>query len=431
MPSARSLLVATLCGATGTALARENGGHYHDQMQAKAIARRDAATTSNPPKCIYDRPWQPKNNPSVMVFLYHAGCPANPKDAWPIAIDPVTKQCTDSFFVDLAKGCKSVMAVLNPCRGPYSDNHPNLEAMQICTKMLSDAGVEMVGYTHTKVTGMNSEGIWTPVGFESLPSIFATMDQWTKQMKFIPNFKGFFLDDTTNHIDTKNMKWGVNHTEKYVEIVNYAHKLLPEATIVLNPGVFPDMSLLTPAPGYPIPAQISIPFENFAWRWKPDDTGSCAKSMWTTKKGQFGVGPWCPFVPEYDELETFKAAVEAGKTIAAGAVHTATREFAFTQAKVAFDAKLKYFYATDRNLTNDPWKGLPSFWEDYLKMLADGEDPLPTNQSTTTPTGTPSADNQQVQQGSPSSASSAGIFAPTLGAMLLAVLAPLVANVVY
>eukprot|EP00123_Amoebidium_parasiticum_P018001 comp24066_c1_seq4/m.43254 comp24066_c1_seq4/g.43254 ORF comp24066_c1_seq4/g.43254 comp24066_c1_seq4/m.43254 type:complete len:144 (-) comp24066_c1_seq4:141-572(-) len=142
-------------------------------------------------------------------------------------------------------------------------------------RMLSANNVMMVGYVYTKIAKMDpATGIWSTSGMRDMSEVARDMDRWVSIAQGLPNFRGFFLDDTTNYYQILYNAFGVDHLWWYRTLVNMGKQKLPNAQIVLNPGSFTDLRLMRadPANGYPVAAEITIPFEDYAWRWRPAST---------------------------------------------------------------------------------------------------------------------------------------------------------------
>eukprot|EP00123_Amoebidium_parasiticum_P014699 comp22605_c0_seq1/m.34678 comp22605_c0_seq1/g.34678 ORF comp22605_c0_seq1/g.34678 comp22605_c0_seq1/m.34678 type:complete len:300 (-) comp22605_c0_seq1:406-1305(-) len=292
---------------------------------------------------------------------------------WDIEYDPATGECTDDYFLEVAKGCRSVLAVVNPGDGTVPWGTKKSEGLKACMKMLGENGVQMVAYVFTKIAKMDPDtGVWTTSGLRPIGDFKREVNNWVDHYGDVPNFNGIFLDDTSNYWETTTNRFGANHIAHYRKLINYVKQKLPGAITVLNPGSFVHLDLLRPAKGFPSPGDISIPFEDYARVWRPPGD-NCRKVQWNTEHGTWGPGPWCPAVPELDHVEDFKAAVESGEITVAAVIHSGSWVFARREAKTAQNSNFRYFYATDRKLVNDPWIGVPSFWHKYLQYLNDSE----------------------------------------------------------
>eukprot|EP00124_Ichthyophonus_hoferi_P005488 Ihof_evm1s809 gene=Ihof_evmTU1s809 len=263
------------------------------------------------PECIYKHPNAPTTLPSILIPLYHS----TPK------FNQATGVCTDEIFMNVAKGCNSVLVVINPNSGPAIPGSFHHNGHRACAKMLSGNNVTIVGYVKTKEAYMDpATGGWTTTGIRNLEDTKRDIDIWVDNFKDIPGYKGIFVDETSTHHQTVTEQWDVDHTAVYREIINYIKYKFPNGLVVLNPGSFPHTSLLDPAPGFPQPADISCPYEDTAAKWSPKD-GDCSSLQWTNDMGSFGPGPWCKNVPQWDELESFKNGVSNGDYNAAALLH--------------------------------------------------------------------------------------------------------------
>lgn len=75
------------------------------------------------------------------------------------------------------------------------------------------------------------------------------------------------------HVMFKKIKLPIAFSKSYFypQLVTLGKTKIAHALTVLNPGSFIDLRLMRadPAAGYPEPADITIPFEDYAWRWRP------------------------------------------------------------------------------------------------------------------------------------------------------------------
>eukprot|EP00123_Amoebidium_parasiticum_P006361 comp17325_c0_seq1/m.16522 comp17325_c0_seq1/g.16522 ORF comp17325_c0_seq1/g.16522 comp17325_c0_seq1/m.16522 type:complete len:441 (-) comp17325_c0_seq1:477-1799(-) len=346
---------------TEAVLSRDRRGGSNAKAQKRSGPVPNATIAPQPTiQPIYRSPNPPTKLPSILIPMYHS-------DSLKVSAQGV---CEDEYFLRVAKGGKAVLAVVNPENGPKPAGSEWALKFKACLMLLGQAGVRMVGYLGTKVSAVDKIGIWHTSGMRPVKDIEADIDNWLDNHKDVPNFSGIFLDDTSNYHEAGAKRFGLDHIQFYRGIINYIKGKNPKNIIVLNPGAFVDLRLVEADPqnGFEHPADISIPIENFAKVWSPP-SGDCGDVQWTRQYGNFGPGPWCPYVPKADNVEPFKAAVETHKISVAAVMHSGSREFAMSQASVAQKAGFDYFYATDRTLADDPWEGAPSFWEDYLTYL--------------------------------------------------------------
>jgi len=314
------------------------------------------------PECVYTPKWRPKFNPSILIPMY----------TW-ASVDS-NGVCNHPMFLEVAKGCRSTIAILNPSNGPDVGEFER-DAYRACFKMLSDMGVEMVGYVTTKVTSVNpATGLWSISGMRPVYEVNIDMEKWKRLAEGIPNFTGYFLDDTSNYFSIKENLYNINQLWWYRNLVSMGKRTFPNAKIILNPGGFTDVRLMeaAPAEGYPHPADMVVAFENFAYKWTPP-MENCLLIEWTKNYGTFGVGPWCEIVPVADQAGHFLNAVAEQSFETAVLVHTGSKEFAFSQGISAMTTGVGYFFATDRTLDENPWNETPSFWTEYLEKLNKGE----------------------------------------------------------
>eukprot|EP00124_Ichthyophonus_hoferi_P002477 Ihof_evm4s170 gene=Ihof_evmTU4s170 len=310
------------------------------------------------PECIYTPKTRPRFNPSIMIPMY----------TW-ASVDENGK-CNHKMFLEVAKGCNSTIAIINPNNGPHvsSDEAPVYKA---CLTMLSEMGVEMVGYITTKVTTRDPvTGLWSVSGMRPVWQVAEDMEKWVKLAHEIPNFTGFFLDDTSNYFAIQTHLYNINQLWWYRNLVSMARRIMPNSKVVLNPGGFTDVRLMEADPqnGYPVAADMVVAFENYSRFWTPPSS-DCLLIEWTKDYGTFGVGPWCGIVPIADQAGHFLNAVAEQSFQTAAMIHTGSEDFAFTQGLAAMLNGIQFFFATERTLDQNPWNQTPVFWEKYLQKL--------------------------------------------------------------
>eukprot|EP00124_Ichthyophonus_hoferi_P003727 Ihof_evm7s343 gene=Ihof_evmTU7s343 len=213
-----------------------------------------------PPKCIYSHDGPPTELPRIMYPLYYN---------YP-EYDNVTGVCTDEFIKNLSKGCRSILAVVNPNTGPAAVGSRGYNGYQACTRMMDKNGVQMVGYVKTKIAHVLPTGVWEYTGVRDFSDIARDIDSWYDHFSDIPNFNGIFVDETSTYFEITTDAFGVNNTAFYHRIINYIKKKWKNSVVVLNPGSFTSTKLLTPAPDFLEPADISIPWEDYAYHWRPE-----------------------------------------------------------------------------------------------------------------------------------------------------------------
>eukprot|EP00123_Amoebidium_parasiticum_P015920 comp23205_c0_seq1/m.37703 comp23205_c0_seq1/g.37703 ORF comp23205_c0_seq1/g.37703 comp23205_c0_seq1/m.37703 type:complete len:470 (-) comp23205_c0_seq1:78-1487(-) len=341
-------------------------------MAAGDAANQDLSTSSTAtPACIYTKSWKPRNNPAILFPLYTVGTKES------ISTGTV---CTNELIYEVSKGCRAVTAVVNPQSGPLPRGDKQIAAMRTCMKLLDDHNVTMVGYVHTKLTRKKDDGTWDPYAMRPPSEVQDDMNIWMEQTKGLVNFKGFFLDDTSSHWETAINRLNVSggHISWYRKLVAAARSTLKDAIVVLNPGSFVDLRLMLPDPAdnYTKPADITIPYEDYAWRWRPpnNDCSVAQATLGQAGSGTFEPGPWCRNIPKWDQVEDFKRAVTDRRINVSAVVHSATCNFAFQEVLTAKNAGFRYFYATDATLSgNGPWYRVPTFWDAYLRFLDLGE----------------------------------------------------------
>eukprot|EP00124_Ichthyophonus_hoferi_P005719 Ihof_evm1s916 gene=Ihof_evmTU1s916 len=217
----------------------------------------------DPPKCIYNHDEPPTGLPMIMYPLYYDLPQYN----------NVTGVCTDEFIKKVSQGCKSILAVVNPGNGPAPVGSKSYMGYQACTRMMARNGVQMIGYVKTKLSNQKHDGVFKYHGVRNMTDIKNDIDAWYEHFSDVPNFKGIFVDETSDYAEIFDHAFGINDVAFYQEvmivdtpplqIINHIKKKWKNSLVVLNPGAFTSTKLLTPGPGFPEPADISIPYEDY------------------------------------------------------------------------------------------------------------------------------------------------------------------------
>ena len=312
--------------------------------------------------CIYKHEWPPRNNPSILIPLYTSGRVKN-------------GQCSDIFFQQVAKGCRSTTAILNANNGPAS-TPTAVATLRKCIELLQNNGVKMLGYVSTKNAyesppGSGNWKINNNNPFRTLEYVKNAMQLWVSQTRGFSKFEGFFLDEVSNYYQTHNNIYNKKHTPVYQKFITAGKKALPRAHIVINPGSFPDLALLNPDRynGFLEPAETTTVFETAAIKWRPpNDDCRYKRSAASIAQGSFKPGPWCHNTPHWDGLEPYKAFLEKGNTVGSVLIYNASMQFALREAQTAHKQGIRFFFATNLPI-NNPWMGVPSYWADYLAFL--------------------------------------------------------------
>eukprot|EP00124_Ichthyophonus_hoferi_P002138 Ihof_evm9s134 gene=Ihof_evmTU9s134 len=307
--------------------------------------------------CIYKKSWSPLNLPAIMIPMNTMG-----------DIDD-KGMCNDTMFLEVAKGCKAVTALINGFPGPYVPPE-KVNGFKICIAMLADHNVDIYGYVATKIGGTDHKtDLWVAEGMRPMVNVEEDMNKWLEITNEISGFKGFFLDNVSNYRGIMTDNFGIDQVEWYRRLVNIGKRVMKNAKIILNPGGFTDVQLLNSDPNanYTVPAEYVVGFYNYANMWSPSDN-DCLALLWDKSHGSYGPGPWCPIVPKLDGATPFINEVELRdfKTIAL--VHSAPENF-IHQYLTAAENGFQYFYATDAKWNENPWSRVPTFWATYLEIL--------------------------------------------------------------
>ena len=83
--------------------------------------------------------------------------------------------------------------------------------------------------------------------------------------------------------------------------------------VVLNPGYLYDIELMEPYFGNP--RVVSVLLEGAISKFQGDNENTCLDNLWSQEQGTFGPGPFCEFVPEWDEVEPLKDKIDDGSIL--------------------------------------------------------------------------------------------------------------------
>jgi hypothetical protein len=192
------------------------------------------------------------------------------------------------------------------------NNQASFSYYEVCFNMLRTGGNTVIGYVKTKNATETSAGVWEQSGFRSLSDIESDLRLWNKE--FVVD--GIFLDEVSNIWQvTENAAWG-NHVAFYMKIFALIDEINANWTIVINPGSpFPIDFFSTPRNALNRTADIALVYESSSASWDPTQHGvgsTCLDGLWSTAQGSYSPGPWCPYVPVWDGIDSIVAGFEDG-----------------------------------------------------------------------------------------------------------------------
>lgn len=141
--------------------------------------------------------------------------------------------------------------------------------------------------------------------------------------------------------------------------------------IVLNPGTV-YKSALTNNKGANV---ISIVYEKSADRWSPSE--GCAAIQRDNLQGSCGVfpkGPWCDFIPTWDDIEQLKNKMDTGSVLpaqSAAIIYSVPNDANAVNQIIqdGWNQKIGWFYLTEQYAN---WSALPGsiIWNAMISMLS-------------------------------------------------------------
>lgn len=310
--------------------------------------------------------------------------------------------CTSASWRSVAFGGSRVTAIINPNSGPIPSTDGRFSAYLACMMMLQAAGVRVVGYVPTKTTTY-ANGVWTQTGFRPAASVNSMVDMYHSSAMG-PLLSGIFVDEVSGRYQaTNSASWG-DHTAYYRALFSVIRARNSAWSVVANPGSFPPDGLLGASTGG---ADVVVVFEgDYSTRWDPTATGStCEATLWTNSQGSFSPGPWCPWVPNWDGIDSLITQASQpgglGSELAA-LVYGASAATVGTIRTQAIAAHVTTLYATDSSL----WNTLPSWWCQSIGEAAGTEclsSPPPPPPPITQPEPEPEPSAEPEPENSPSS----------------------------
>jgi hypothetical protein len=195
----------------------------------------------------------------------------------------------DSDYIAVANSplAARTIVIANPSNGPKTDA-AGTSAYKACINYLRSKGVKVVGYIHTKLGYPNING------YRSYSTVISDIKYWASTF----TIDGIFVDEVSNQWPDSAYDSKAATLKYYGNLTQFINTTYPKFLTVLNPGSI-YFSELTAGKGSRV---ISVLYETAASGWNPV-SGECINSLWTTEKGSYQRGPWCPYVPEWDGIE--------------------------------------------------------------------------------------------------------------------------------
>mmetsp|Transcript_27342 Transcript_27342/g.41586 ORF Transcript_27342/g.41586 Transcript_27342/m.41586 type:complete len:1401 (+) Transcript_27342:156-4358(+) len=273
-------------------------------------------------------------------------------------IDITDGSCTSVAYQQVANSAgngANVIAIVNPNNGPNYDYESTKAAYDSCIAFLREANVEVIGYVHTKVGYPN-----TITAYRNMTDIKADIDMWKNSY----TVDGIFIDEVTNSWPATNFDSKETAVSTYTELVNYVLAVPTFVRAVLNPGSAYDEELMQPY--YGNSKVIAVVMESTVEQYYPSATGkNCVDLLYNSTQGSFSPGPFCPYVPNWDGIESLQTAMTSGSGLTTpqsaimlydnvGGLLDATKvQDIITKGG---DQAVGWFYVTDQS----GWTALPS-----------------------------------------------------------------------
>lgn len=234
--------------------------------------------------------------------------------------------------VATSEAASQTIAIVNPNNGPNYDTDDWMKlSYDICIKYLQDAGVEVIGYVHTKV------GYPDITGYREIAHVKEDINKWHVEY----TIDGIFIDEVSNHwfADWDSIETAAAFNKV---VVDYTLSLYDRA--VLNPGSAYHEAIMEPY--YGDRRVIAVMFENFQWMYQ---RGNCLWGLWTKTQGSFDQGPWCPYVPSWDDIEPLKALMDDGTILREQSAIMIYGAYTSVTESISsgFEANVGWFYVTD------------------------------------------------------------------------------------
>lgn len=180
---------------------------------------------------------------------------------------------------------------------------------QPCTEMLSDAGVRIFGYVHSKQTVVDDD-VYKQTGLRPTQDVYRDIGLWFKGYSHLDGFAGIFVDEASTEYQVRRSEFGANHLKHYRSIVNYirnTEKQYKRGDIILNGGTLMSPDFFIESPEMPDPPRHAVIFEDNAKTWRTD-------CPW------YPVGPLCNH-PRSETPTLLKSMMESGYLSTGAFIH--------------------------------------------------------------------------------------------------------------
>ena len=196
--------------------------------------------------------------------------------------------------------------------------------------LLRQSGVEMLGYVSTKEAVEQSPGVWKQAGMRTLADTETDINRWADPDTFGGFVSGIFFDETSSaavsSADLAGWKaeGSPGTTRSFVDahyLQLFAHARTKDSAwrVATNSGGTLPQALANAA-------DIAVILEHTYWFYDPNAAaaanvtapagrpanGGCAGSHWTSTPPArvYGPGPFCPWVPLWDNIEFVTVAAD-------------------------------------------------------------------------------------------------------------------------
>lgn len=217
--------------------------------------------------------------------------------------DPVATNstCTDAnlqTLVDSGLGAR-LTVVLSPQGGARITDQNRLNSYEVCIAFLQSSGIQVLGLVKTKV------GDYDYPAYRKEVDVLSDINIW---FEYYPALDGIYFDDVSNlwlQPYDQSREYVVGTYTSYLNYVNANGRTGKRAILNSKTALFPE---LIQNKG---PLVGAVFFDDHYYWWAPDE--GCSSLLWTNLQGSFDFGPWCQYVPNWDDVEELRDAI--GDTI--------------------------------------------------------------------------------------------------------------------
>eukprot|EP00347_Sterkiella_histriomuscorum_P010945 403374332 len=277
------------------------------------------------------------------------------------------KKCIQKFYLDIANSpmADRTIVIMNPSNGPqWSNDSWKLKSYKACIQLLRENKVKVVGYVHSKV------GYPQISEYRQSDEVKRDIDQWENDYGVID---GIFIDEVSNLWPDTSFDTQTKTLSYYDDIIENITKRNANWIVVMNPGA-PYLAELVQRRS----RVLSVLFEDLASNWNPlTNCGAIQRDNFDGKYGQFEKGPWCKFVPFYDNIEQgLKTYIDRGlisqaQNIALIYSVPDNRQAVENLIQQGLKNKVGWFFLTNNDFSTS-WTNEPSatLWQYLLSALS-------------------------------------------------------------